>query len=57
MQIVETNKGFEISFPFDMAKVREVKKISGAWFNGASKVWTLPRRCAPDVDRLRKNMD
>lgn len=54
MQITETAKGFEISFPFDYNKIREVKNISGAWFNGASKTWTVPRRSAEEVERLKK---
>lgn len=54
MTIVETQSGFEISFPFDYNKVREVKKISGVWFNGKSKVWTAPKRAEKDIEALMK---
>lgn len=54
MTIVETAAGYEISFPFDFNKVKEVKKISGVWFNGKNKVWTAPKRAEKDVEALMK---
>jgi SWI/SNF-related matrix-associated actin-dependent regulator 1 of chromatin subfamily A len=54
MNIVETAKGFEISFPFDYNKVKEIKGIDGAWFNGRDKVWNVPRKSAEEVERLKK---
>ena len=53
MTIVETQKGYEISFPFDFNKVKEVKQISGVWFNSATKVWTVPKRAEADIERLK----
>lgn len=54
MTIVETATGYEISFPFNFNTVKEVKKISGVWFNGASKVWTAPKRAVNDIEVLKK---
>lgn len=54
MNIVETQSGFAISFPYDPKKVREVKEIPGAWFNGRDKTWTVPKRSADHIQRLRK---
>jgi SWI/SNF-related matrix-associated actin-dependent regulator 1 of chromatin subfamily A len=54
MIITETDRGFEISFPFDRSKIQEVKSISGAWFNGAKKLWTVPKRSEPAVQILAR---
>jgi SWI/SNF-related matrix-associated actin-dependent regulator 1 of chromatin subfamily A len=54
MNIIETQRGYEIYFSFDRQKIEEVKQISGAWFNGKFKCWTVPKRAEPDIDRLRK---
>ena len=54
MNITETASGFVIQFPFDYNKIKEVKKIDGAWFNGRDKVWTVPKRSASEVERLKK---
>src|SRR4051812_19194050 len=54
MTIVETHKGFEVSFPFDYNKVKEVKSITGSWFNGKSKVWVIPKQREYEVEMLKK---
>jgi SWI/SNF-related matrix-associated actin-dependent regulator 1 of chromatin subfamily A len=54
MTITETSSGFVIQFPFDYNKVREIKAITGAWFNGRDKVWTVPKRSVLEVERLKK---
>src|SRR5437868_1394145 len=54
MTIVETTKGFEISFPFDRAKIAAVKRIKGAWFRGQDKTWVVPRHQNGAIDQLKK---
>jgi SWI/SNF-related matrix-associated actin-dependent regulator 1 of chromatin subfamily A len=54
MTITETGKGFEISFPFDYAKIKEVKAIDGAWFYGSRKTWVVPKVKRREVEALMK---
>jgi SWI/SNF-related matrix-associated actin-dependent regulator 1 of chromatin subfamily A len=54
MNIVETQGGFAISFPFDYNKVKEIKQIPGAWFNSRDKTWTIPRRSVDHIEKLKR---
>jgi SWI/SNF-related matrix-associated actin-dependent regulator 1 of chromatin subfamily A len=54
MTIVQTNKGFEISFPFDRVKIAAVKRIKGAWFRGQDKTWVVPRHQNGAVEQLKQ---
>jgi SWI/SNF-related matrix-associated actin-dependent regulator 1 of chromatin subfamily A len=54
MNIVETDRGYEISFPFDFNKVKEVKSIPGSFFKGKDKVWIVPKRSEVAVMSLAR---
>lgn len=57
MQITETHKDFEITFPFDRYKVNAVKDISGAWWNGKNKTWHIPKHKLREVNYLRQKFN
>lgn len=54
MNIVETAKGFEVTFPYDRVKVDAIKKISGAYFRRADYTWVVPRHKQADLSRFRQ---
>ena len=49
MEIVETEKGYEISFKWDQRKIAAVKRIPGAWFNGKNKTWNVAKHRQNEV--------
>jgi len=57
MQIVETVKDYEISFPYDERKVKAVKNISGAWYQKNNHVWHIPRHRQREIESLRKTFN
>lgn len=54
MQITETHKGFEVSFPYDPKKVADVKSIQGAYYRGQDKTWIVPAFREREVEMLKK---
>jgi SWI/SNF-related matrix-associated actin-dependent regulator 1 of chromatin subfamily A len=52
MTITETDKGFEITFPWDMYKLQAVKSIPGARFY--NKTWHVPKWRQQDIDWLKQ---
>lgn len=54
MQITETVKDYEITFSFDYKKIQAIKDIPGSWFNGANKVWHVPKHRQNDINLLRQ---
>lgn len=52
MQITETQRDFEVRFDYDYNKVQALKAIPGAWYQGQSKTWHVPRYRNADVVRL-----
>jgi SWI/SNF-related matrix-associated actin-dependent regulator 1 of chromatin subfamily A len=54
MQIIETDRDYEVTFQFDKRKVDAVKSIQGAWWQGARKVWHIPRHRQREINFLRQ---
>lgn len=54
MNVVETERGFEVSFSFDYKKIQEVKAIPGSYFKGKDKVWVVPKRSEMAVMSLMR---
>ncbi|HEY8690544.1 MAG TPA: DEAD/DEAH box helicase [Chitinophagaceae bacterium] len=54
MTIVETVKDYEVSFDYDFFKVQALKKIDGAWYQGAKRVWHIPRHREKELNYLRQ---
>ncbi|MEO8824105.1 MAG: DEAD/DEAH box helicase [Ginsengibacter sp.] len=54
MQIVETIKDYEISFPYDERMVHAVKSISGAWYQGNKRTWHIPRHRQREIENLKR---
>lgn len=54
MTIVDTGRGFEVTFQYDSRKVEEIKKIDGAWFRGKDRTWIVPSHQAPALSRFKQ---
>lgn len=54
MQIVETDKDFLVTFPFDYYKKEAVKAIPGSWYQGAAKAWHVPKYRHREINFLRQ---
>lgn len=54
MNIVETQQGFEISFPYNEEKVKAVKSITRSYWNGSKKVWVVPIYMEAAVESLKR---
>ncbi len=54
MTITETQRGFEITFPFDLRLKNAIKAINGSFFRGADKTWVVPKHRSRDVEQLKK---
>lgn len=52
MQITETQRDYEVMFPFDYNKLQAVKAIPGARFHSNTKTWHIPKYRSMDVERL-----
>lgn len=54
MNITETDRGFEISLQYDVAKINAIKSIPGAYYKGADKKWIVGSYRKGDIYRLAK---
>lgn len=57
MTITETQAGFEIKFDFHPYKLKSVKAIEGARFNGINKAWYIPKHKEREVEFLKKRFN
>jgi SWI/SNF-related matrix-associated actin-dependent regulator 1 of chromatin subfamily A len=57
MTITETERDYEISFPFDPVKLRAVKEIPGARYYGSNKTWHVPLHRQKDINFLRQKFN
>ncbi len=44
LDIVETDKGYEVKFAYKPYLVSAIKQIPGIYFIGAKKAWGVPKR-------------
>ncbi len=57
MEIVQTQKYFEVSFSYDIKKVDALKQIDGAWFHRDRKVWNVPLYKTREINFLRQKFN
>lgn len=54
MQIVETDRGFEIRFQWDPKKLAAVKSIQGSYWRQRDKTWVVPGYRKREIETLKK---
>jgi SWI/SNF-related matrix-associated actin-dependent regulator of chromatin subfamily A-like protein 1 len=54
MKIQQTSRGFEVSFQYSRNIVDAIKKIDGAWYRSADRVWVVPRHKEAELSRFRQ---
>lgn len=57
MEIKETIKDYEVTFPFDHSKLTAVKSIPGSWYQGKFKIWHIPKYRTKDINFLRQKFN
>jgi SWI/SNF-related matrix-associated actin-dependent regulator 1 of chromatin subfamily A len=53
MIITETNKGYEVQFPFDMRLKEAIKRINGSWYRGQDQTWIVPKHRVRELDSIK----
>src|SRR5579862_176127 len=54
MQIIETDKGYDIKFDYNKALVEEMHTIPGAWFHRETRTWKVSKHRYKEIAWLRQ---
>ena len=54
MTIEQTQRGFEIRFPYDSRKVADIKNIDGSYWRPADKTWVVPAHREREIQNLKR---